>query len=47
VSTLGTVLLALIVPVAWGVLSAWLFDKIRLRRECNQTSNAKAESQNK
>lgn len=47
-STLGTVILALVVPVAWGLVSAWLFDKVRLRRECNaQASKAKSGGQNK
>jgi hypothetical protein len=32
-SPLGRVLVALIVPVAWGILSAWLFDRVRARRE--------------
>jgi hypothetical protein len=28
------VLLALAVPILWGVFSAWAFDRLRLRRAC-------------
>ncbi len=31
-SALGQVLLALIVPIGWGLLSAWFFDRMRARR---------------
>ncbi|HHX44975.1 MAG TPA: hypothetical protein GX714_13460 [Chloroflexi bacterium] len=27
--TVGTILMALAVPVGWGLLSAWLFDRYR------------------
>ena len=30
--TLGTVLIALLVPLGWGLLSAWAFDRLRQRR---------------
>lgn len=30
--TVGTILLALVVPVGWGLLSAWLFDRWRAWR---------------
>ncbi len=26
-NTVGTILMALVVPVGWGLLSAWLFDR--------------------
>lgn len=29
----GQVIIALVVPVAWGLLSAYLFDRFRQRRE--------------
>jgi hypothetical protein len=31
-NTIAAVLLALLVPIAWGLLSAWAFDKWRERR---------------
>jgi hypothetical protein len=31
-NTVITVLIALVVPVAWGLASAWLFDVWRARR---------------
>ncbi len=30
-SPLGNVLLALLVPIGWGLLSAWFFDRLRER----------------
>ena len=30
--TLGNVLLAVLVPILWGLLSAWAFDRLRERR---------------
>jgi hypothetical protein len=45
-STLGTVLMALLVPVLWGLLSAWAFDRVRLRREC-KAQEAKVASERK
>ena len=30
--TVGTVLLALLFPIGWGMLTAWVFDKVRERR---------------
>lgn len=32
-NTVGTILTALIVPVGWGLLSAWLFDRWRAWRQ--------------
>jgi hypothetical protein len=29
-----SVIVALLVPIAWGLLSAWVFDRLRLRRSC-------------
>lgn len=29
---LGRILMALVIPVGWGLLSAWLFDRWRARR---------------
>ncbi|MBC7256788.1 MAG: hypothetical protein H5T66_11885 [Chloroflexi bacterium] len=29
----GSALLALLVPIAWGLASAWLFDRLRERSE--------------
>ena len=29
----GRILVALVVPVAWGLVSAWFFDWLRLRQE--------------
>jgi len=31
--TLANILIALIVPVGWGLFSAWLFDHWRARRQ--------------
>ena len=31
-NTIAAILLALLVPIAWGLLSAWAFDKWRERR---------------
>ncbi len=28
------VLLAVVVPILWGLGSAWIFDRFRLRRAC-------------
>lgn len=37
-STVFDVLLALIVPVLWGVLSAWFFERLRARKSrCTPT----------
>jgi hypothetical protein len=41
----GRVLLALVVPVAWGLASAWVFDRLRLRRECNAALSAAARAE--
>ena len=30
--TVGSVVLALVVPIAWGLLSSWVFDRLRLKR---------------
>jgi len=30
---IGRILLVLLVPIVWGLVSAWAFDKLRLRRE--------------
>jgi len=41
-NTIFTILLAVFVPVLWGLLSAWAFDRLRSRRECstqNQDTN--------
>lgn len=35
-NTVGTILMALIVPVGWGLLSAWLFDRWRAWRQEEQ-----------
>lgn len=32
-NTIAVVLLALLVPIAWGLLSAWAFDKWREGRD--------------
>ncbi len=32
-NTVGTVLMALVVPIGWGLLSAWLFDRWRAWRQ--------------
>lgn len=32
-SAIGRVLTALVLPVAWGLFSAWLFERVRARRE--------------
>jgi len=34
--TIISVLLALLVPIAWGLFSAWAFDRLRERQEKNQ-----------
>jgi len=34
VTVIGRVLLVLLVPIAWGVVSAWAFDRLRLWRAC-------------
>ena len=39
-STLGTILLALIFPIAWGLVTAWLFDKWRARQAQNDASTS-------
>jgi len=31
-STIGTVLLALVFPIVWGLVTAWLFDMWRARK---------------
>ena len=37
------VLLALVIPIGWGVLSSWFFDYLRTRRgkkqDCNEGNN--------
>ncbi len=38
-STVSTVLLALVFPIAWGLASAWAFDRLRARRECETSSD--------
>lgn len=38
-NTWVTVLVAVLVPVLWGLLSAWAFDRIRLRRGCKPTND--------
>lgn len=38
-NTWYTVLVAVLVPVLWGLLSAWVFDRIRLRRECKPAND--------
>ncbi|HHX65291.1 MAG TPA: hypothetical protein GX702_10430 [Chloroflexi bacterium] len=37
-----TVILALLVPLGWGLLSAWAFDRLRLRRSCPPTGTTTA-----
>jgi len=32
-STVDTIVIALVVPVGWGLLSAWLYDRWRTSRE--------------
>jgi len=31
-TALGQVVLALVVPIGWGLASAWVFDRFRARR---------------
>ena len=30
---IGRILLVLLVPIVWGLVSAWAFDRLQLRRE--------------
>jgi hypothetical protein len=39
----GRVLVALVMPVAWGLVTAWLFDWLRQRRERNTVGAATTE----
>ena len=41
-SSVASVLLALLIPMVWGLVSAWAFEKLRLRRSC-ETSDEKLE----
>ncbi len=36
----GRVLIALVVPVAWGLVTAWFFDWLRQRQKRNATGAA-------
>lgn len=42
-STLGTILLALVFPIAWGLATAWLFDKWRARQAKNDDGTPSGE----
>ena len=46
-STAVQILVALVVPIGWGLLSSWAFDRLKLRRECKlqdtQSQEATAE----
>ena len=43
-NSMGYVVLAVVFPVAWGLLSAWAFDKIRARRSTSESDCAEPES---
>ena len=43
-STLGYVILAVVLPVAWGLGSAWAFDRVRARRAAAR-SNGKSDAE--
>ena len=37
---LGDVVLAVAVPILWGLLSAWAFDKLKRRRSARLPNNS-------
>lgn len=39
---LGMVLLALVVPIAWGLLSSWAYDRWRTRQQCRCSQDSQA-----
>lgn len=43
--TLGSVLIALLVPLAWGLLSAWGYDRVSDRRQMRCAEEASEEEQ--